>query len=147
MENKEPITLETTSVVPGDFEMYVSPDGNTYTIGAHDLDFFQKLQKLPVSVKIAMMRITEDQLRDYLFAREMEYREKLLLYFKQKWFWKVDDEPVKFDDPYNNENYFGISKNEKQIKAAIKNGKLTTIQKEKIEKFFDGVNSEVTLKN
>lgn len=143
---KEPIVIQTESVTPGDFEMYQSPDGKTYTIGAHDLDFFSKLQKLPTSVKIAMMRITEEQIKDYLFVRELERKEKLLGYFKKEWLWQVDDERVSFDEPYNNENYFGISKNEKQIKAAIKAGKLTDLQVEKITKFFEGVNSEVKIK-
>lgn len=74
--------------------IYFLPDGRKVTIGINVLDFFSQLQELPASTKISMMRLTAEEMNDFIKEQLSTKKRLLMKTLKKEWRWKETGEIV-----------------------------------------------------
>lgn len=115
--------------------LHLTAGGKPYQIHGFHRDFFEQLQKLPVSARIELMNLTPKQLQDYLSARRRDAQDKVHYLLSLKWYWKDSGDEVEFHiDTISNVPYTVTEMKSKQRS-------LDTLKK--IIEFFEGDNTEV----
>lgn len=107
----------------------------TYKIHPHHVDFFEKLQKLPVKHKIELMNISVLEAQEYVYNEKQRALIKVAKIFSIQWYWRETGDEVEIYKDTIPDVPFTLQ----EMKA--KNRKLETLLK--IIDFFEGENSEV----
>ena len=76
--------------------LHITSGGKEYVIHGFHRDFFEQLQKLPVTARIELMKLTAKQLQDYVAARKRDARAKVDYLLSLKWYWKDSGDEVEF---------------------------------------------------
>ena len=119
------------------------PDGKKKYIGAQDQDFFFQLRDLPYETKIKLMRLSTEQMLNYINAEKSERKNVLTDLLNKKWYWRSDGEPCKIGNDYIE----GIPYDQIQIKRKLKADKFTLEEINTIIDWLYGDNAEVYTKD
>jgi hypothetical protein len=122
-------TLENNYIDPSLIKRFEMDDGTRITIGANSMDFFMKLQDLPMQKLVRLFDFDEMKLEQYLESNREKNNEELKNLFNQRWICRVYDERYRFSDADLNELLFGLRLTKTQIFGRLKSN---TLQRSKV---------------
>jgi hypothetical protein len=119
-------------------DLHITIGGNRYLIHGFHRDFFEKLQKLPVAVKIQLMELTPKQLIQYTGEKKYAARQKVIILLSKKWCWKDTGDDVEITQDTIPDVPFTVSAMQSKMRS------IDIL--EKIIEFFEGDDREVYTK-
>lgn len=126
------------SYCAADYEkVYSLPNGGKVAITKVDVDFFEKLQKLPASTKIEMMQLSLDEMDSYIKKQKTQAIKEVEKIFYNTWFYRSTGEIAVLDDEYINLDWFGLELKPDAILKGLKSGKIPLSYCEQIKEAIE----------
>lgn len=127
-----------------DFASFILPNGKRITIGEYDLDFFEKIQALPAPTKIKMMKLSEEEMLDFIAKKKKHVKDFCFLLLSREWFWRDSGDPAIIDEDI----IPGIPFTQEQLLRKVNHGKgMKTKDMHLIVDFFTDDHAQVYYKD
>jgi len=94
-EEREALILQSES--SGDPQVYYLPDGRRAVIGKNSVDFLERVQSLPAPTKIQMMKLTSEEMSQYIKSEIAEKSLKCIELIKKDWYFRESGSKVTLD--------------------------------------------------
>jgi hypothetical protein len=110
-----------------------------------DMTLIDKIRKLPVHTRIAIMDLSYEQVQEYMQNKKMEAIRHLITLLKRKWFWRETGEVADFE--YRG-IFPGTDMTVSQLRRKLRSKRLPDIKLIlQITDFLTGDRAEVYIKN